>query len=138
MSPASFLLRLLLAASLVVTTTGGALASMQMHLAQAGTLAAVAPAASADAPSHDAGQDCHEAADAGEHIAAAGLPAAPADHGDCCLGGDCDGICLLSLPPLPSVAFLAAVSPTGRAYRTDAHPDRAAPRLTRPQRPPIA
>lgn len=137
MSPASFLLRLLLAVSLVVTTTGGALASMRMHVAESSELATIMPAASGDASSKDAGQDCHDDSDVGEHLGAAELPAAPADHGDCCLGGDCDGICLLSLPPLPSLAFLAPVVPTSLPYRTEAPLDHPAPRLTRPQRPPI-
>lgn len=150
MSPASFLLRLLLAVSLVVTTTGGALASMRMHLAQLGESAAVlkpAPApmhspssalavadASDSAPCHD-----EPAASSTPHHTQARdeLPSPPADHGDCCLGGDCDDICLLSLPPLPSSAFIAA-APMTRAYRIEAHADRPAPRLTRPQRPPIA
>lgn len=138
MSPASFLLRLLLAVSLVVSTTGGALASMRMHLGESGKPAAVTTTASGDVSKPYGGQDCHQASDAGEHIGTAELPAAAAEHGDCCLGGDCDGICLLSLPPLPSLAFLAPAAPTSRTYRTEAHADRPAPRLTRPQRPPIA
>lgn len=151
MSPASFLLRLLLAVSLVVTTTGGALASMRMHLAQLGPSAAVldpAPApihsptsamaladASDGAPCHD--EPAPASAEPHPAHAQAGLPSPPADHGDCCLGGDCDDICLLSLPPLPNATFLAAV-PLTRTYRIEAHADRPAPRLTRLQRPPIA
>lgn len=147
MSPASFLLRLLLAASLVVTTTGGALASMRMHLAQLGGSATVLEPAQAPNPAVAATDaqgeaDCHDAPTSAnpqpQHDQAqAGIPALPADHGDCCLGGDCDDICLLSLPPLPSAAFIAA-APMTRAYRVEAHADRPAPRLTRPQRPPIA
>jgi hypothetical protein len=136
MSPASFLLRLLLAASLVTTTTGGALASMQMHLAQSATAHLVdGTAAAVDVAADEA--PCHDTADAAPR-ASAGVPHDPAGHGDCCLGGDCDGICLLSLPPLPGAAWLAAAAPSSQAHRSESSPDRPAPRLTRPQRPPIA
>ncbi|GGD53019.1 CopL family metal-binding regulatory protein [Pseudoxanthomonas indica] len=142
MSRESLLLRLLLAVSLVITTSAGALASARMHLSQAGAAVATAPvvATQAGAPCHD--EPGTLAAAATEHAASAPVAAqeqAPAQgHADCCLGGDCDGICLLSLPPLPVATALAGLPPVTARYLIEAHADRAAPRLTRPQRPPIA
>lgn len=134
MSRASLLLRLLLILCLVFTTTAGAVASMHMHAPMQPMPHAVAMAHAQPAP------PCHESAASDEH-AVAGVEAAAAHEGDpadCCQAGQCDSICLLSLPPLPGGLALAATPIRIERLRTEPDLDRLAPRLPRPQRPPIA
>lgn len=143
MSRRSLLIRLLLMLCLVVSTTAGAASSVRMHLAMAMS-AHSAPATTlphhtdmaAETPCHQPAMAAADDMDlhAGTSTDHPSEPGAP----DCCQGGLCDTLCLLSLPPLSIALQLPAVAPDGSHLLLQALPDHTAPRLPQPQRPPIA
>lgn len=145
MSFASLLLRLCLAAALVLTGTGNAIASVRMAFEHAaGHAAPVAAAVRADAGSNHCGSahsgEQPPAAEPAMHHGADASHCPDDDAGappDCCQGGQCDGACLQHPAALPRI-WPGTASAGGGMPADMPATALPAPHLPLPKRPPIA